>query len=80
MFLNAACSLETLKPCTLRGPGLGMDVDVFDDEGKPVAAGTPQEVLTAERLRAVYEVELTALPLSQSPHQWLVPRCGTGAN
>lgn len=25
-----------LKPSTLGGPGLGMDVDVFDDEGKPV--------------------------------------------
>jgi acetyl-CoA synthetase len=25
-----------LKPCTLRGPALGMDVDVFDDEGRPV--------------------------------------------
>ena len=23
-----------LKPCTLRGPGLGMDVDVFSEEGK----------------------------------------------
>lgn len=25
-----------LKPCTLRGPGLGMDVDVFNEEGKSV--------------------------------------------
>ena len=25
-----------LKPCTLRGPALGMDVDVFDDDGHPV--------------------------------------------
>ncbi len=25
-----------LKPSTLWGPGLGMDVDVFDDEGRPV--------------------------------------------
>ena len=25
-----------LKPTTLWGPGLGMDADVFDDEGKPV--------------------------------------------
>ncbi len=49
-------------------------------EGKPVAAGTPHEVLTADRLRAVYEVELTALPLSESPHQWLVPRRGTEAS
>jgi acetyl-CoA synthetase len=28
--------ITELKPCTLRGPGLGMDVDVFDDQGKPV--------------------------------------------
>lgn len=28
--------ITSLKPCTLRGPGLGMDIDVFDDEGKPV--------------------------------------------
>ena len=28
--------ITELKPCTLRGPGLGMDIDVFDDEGKPV--------------------------------------------
>ncbi len=28
--------ITELKPCTLRGPGLGMDIDVFDDDGKPV--------------------------------------------
>lgn len=28
--------INSLKPCTLRGPGLGMDIDVFDDEGKPI--------------------------------------------
>jgi acetyl-CoA synthetase len=28
-----------LKPCTLRGPGLGMDVDVFDELGKPMRGG-----------------------------------------
>jgi len=28
--------ITSLKPCTLRGPGLGMDIDVFDEEGKPV--------------------------------------------
>ncbi len=28
--------LTPLKPCTVWGPGLGMDVDVFDEEGKPV--------------------------------------------
>lgn len=28
--------ISPLKPCTLGGPGLGMDVDVVDDEGRPV--------------------------------------------
>ncbi len=28
--------ITALKPCTLRGPGLGMDIDVFDDDGKPI--------------------------------------------
>ncbi len=28
--------ITELKPCTLRGPGLGMDVDVFDDDGNPI--------------------------------------------
>ncbi len=28
--------ITPLKPCTLRGPGLGMDVDVFDEDGNPV--------------------------------------------
>lgn len=28
--------ITSLKPCTLRGPGLGMDIDVFDDNGEPV--------------------------------------------
>ncbi len=28
--------ITDLKPITLRGPGLGMAIDVFDDEGKPV--------------------------------------------
>ncbi|TET89248.1 MAG: acetate--CoA ligase [Methanomassiliicoccales archaeon] len=28
--------ITALKPCTLRGPGLGMAIDCFDDEGKPV--------------------------------------------
>jgi acetyl-CoA synthetase len=31
--------ITALKPCTLRGPGLGMDVDVFDDDGKPIRGG-----------------------------------------
>ena len=34
-----------LKPCTLRGPGLGMDVDVFDDEGKSLRGGVGHLVL-----------------------------------
>ena len=28
-----------LKPCSLGGPGLGMDVDVFDDDGKSIRGG-----------------------------------------
>jgi len=28
--------ITELKPCTLRGPGLGMAIDTFDDDGKPV--------------------------------------------
>ncbi len=31
--------ITSLKPCTLRGPGLGMDIDVFDDDGNPVRGG-----------------------------------------
>jgi acetyl-CoA synthetase len=31
--------ITALKPCTLRGPGLGMDIDVFDDKGKPIRGG-----------------------------------------
>jgi len=31
--------ITELKPGTLRGPGLGMDIDVFDDEGKPIRGG-----------------------------------------
>jgi acetyl-CoA synthetase len=31
--------IQPLKSCTLGGPGLGMDVDVFDDDGKPVRGG-----------------------------------------
>ena len=32
--------VEPLKPCSLGGPALGMDVDIFTDEGKPAARGT----------------------------------------
>ena len=31
--------ITPLKSCTLRGPGLGMDVDVFDDDGRPIRGG-----------------------------------------
>ncbi len=31
--------ITELKSCTLRGPGLAMDVDVFDDDGKPIRGG-----------------------------------------
>jgi acetyl-CoA synthetase len=36
----APLPITPLKPCTLRGPGLGMDVDVFDDDGKPLRGKT----------------------------------------
>ncbi len=32
--------LDALKACSLGGPGLGMDVAVFTDEGRPAPAGT----------------------------------------
>ncbi len=31
--------LDSLKPCSLGGPGLGMDVAVFDDQGRPAPRG-----------------------------------------
>jgi len=31
--------ITSLKPTTLRGPGLAMDIDVFDDSGKPIRGG-----------------------------------------
>ena len=34
-----------LKPCTLRGPALGMDVDVFGPEGEPVSRGEVGELV-----------------------------------
>jgi acetyl-CoA synthetase len=34
-----------LKSCTLRGPGLGMDVDVFDDEGNSIRGSVGHLVL-----------------------------------
>ncbi|MEO2055306.1 MAG: AMP-binding protein [Nitrospira sp.] len=36
----APLPITPLKPSTLRGPGLGMDIDVFDDAGKPVRGKT----------------------------------------
>ncbi len=36
----APLPITPLKPCTLGGPGLGMDVDVFDDRGNPVRGET----------------------------------------
>jgi acetyl-CoA synthetase len=32
--------LDALKPCSLGGPALGMDVDVFTDDGRPAPRGT----------------------------------------
>jgi len=34
-----------LKPCTLRGPALGMDVDIVDAHGAPVPAGEVGELV-----------------------------------
>jgi acetyl-CoA synthetase len=31
--------ISPLKPCTLGGPGLAMDIDVFDDDGNPIRGG-----------------------------------------
>ncbi len=36
----APLPITALKPSTLRGPGLGMDIDVFDDAGNPVRGKT----------------------------------------
>ena len=37
--------ITDLKPCTLRGPALGMDVDVWGPDGKPVAPGDVGELV-----------------------------------
>lgn len=34
-----------LKPCSLAGPALGMDVDVWDDQGRPVRDGRVGELV-----------------------------------
>jgi acetyl-CoA synthetase len=36
--------ISPLKPCTLGGPALGMDVDVFDPEGRPLRGGVGELV------------------------------------
>ncbi|HET6370376.1 MAG TPA: AMP-binding protein, partial [Nitrospiria bacterium] len=36
----APLPIRPLKACTLQGPGLGMDVDVFDDDGRSVRGKT----------------------------------------
>jgi acetyl-CoA synthetase len=37
--------ISPLKPCTLRGPSLGMDVDVVDADGEPVPPGQVGELV-----------------------------------
>lgn len=37
--------INELKPCTLRGPALGMDIDVFGPDGTPVARGEVGELV-----------------------------------
>jgi acetyl-CoA synthetase len=37
--LMAPLPITSLKPCTLRGPGLAMDIDVYDEDGKPIRGG-----------------------------------------
>lgn len=37
--------ITELKPCTLRGPALGMDVDIWDAEGRPVGPGDVGELV-----------------------------------
>ena len=37
--LLAPLPIHPLKPCTLQGPALGMDIDVFDEDGRPIRGG-----------------------------------------
>jgi acetyl-CoA synthetase len=37
--------INDLKPCTLRGPALGMDVDVWSPDGRPVPPGQVGELV-----------------------------------
>jgi len=39
--------IQSLKPCTLGGPGLGMDIDVVDDDGESVLAAGERGYLVA---------------------------------
>jgi acetyl-CoA synthetase len=39
--------IQPLKPCTLGGPGLGMDIDIVDGEGESVAAAGERGFLVA---------------------------------
>jgi acetyl-CoA synthetase len=40
--------ITELKPCTVRGPALGMDVAVWGPDGKPVAAGEVGELVCTQ--------------------------------
>ena len=40
--------ITELKPCTVRGPALGMDVDVWGPDGKPVARGEVGELVCTQ--------------------------------
>ncbi len=44
--LLSALPISPLKPCSLAGPALGMAVDVFDAEGKPLRGGVGELVCT----------------------------------
>ena len=39
--------IQNLKPCTLGGPGLGMDIDIVDSEGESVADAGDRGFLVA---------------------------------
>jgi acetyl-CoA synthetase len=41
----APTPLQGLAPCTLGGPALGMDVDIFNADGQPTAAGEVGELV-----------------------------------
>ena len=40
--------ITSLKPCTVRGPALGMDVDVFGPDGRPVSPGEVGELVCTQ--------------------------------